>query len=64
MSNLLHQKWISKLLGYNYTIIYRKGAENTVADALSRMHEETKLEEAGQVIHEDMNEIKGEGLSG
>lgn len=39
ISNLLQQKWISKLMGYNYTILYRKGKDNTVADALSRMHE-------------------------
>ena len=41
VTNLLQQKWISKLLGYNYTIVYRKGAENNVADALSRMYEDS-----------------------
>lgn len=30
------QKWASKLLGLNYTIEYRHGKENRVADALSR----------------------------
>lgn len=30
------QKWASKLLGLNYTIEYRPGKENRVADALSR----------------------------
>lgn len=25
ISNLLQQKWISKLMGYNYTILYKKG---------------------------------------
>lgn len=31
------QKWVSKLLGLNYTIEYRPGKENSVADALSRL---------------------------
>lgn len=30
------QKWVAKMLGYDYSIVYRKGAQNVVADALSR----------------------------
>ncbi|KAA3452986.1 Transposon Ty3-G Gag-Pol polyprotein [Gossypium australe] len=30
------QKWVAKMLGYDYSIIYRKGTQNFVADALSR----------------------------
>lgn len=30
------QKWVSKMLEYNYSIIYRKGSQNIVADALSK----------------------------
>ncbi|MBA0704359.1 hypothetical protein Golax_016622, partial [Gossypium laxum] len=30
------QKWVAKMLGYDYSILYRKGAQNTMADALSK----------------------------
>jgi len=30
------QKWVVKLLGYDYKIVYRSGRENSTADALSR----------------------------
>lgn len=36
------QKWASKLLGLNYTIEYRPGKENRVADALSRQQAPVK----------------------
>ena len=31
-----HARWAATLAAYNYTIIYRKGASNGKADALSR----------------------------
>lgn len=31
-------KWITKLIQYDFTIEYKKGRGNKVADALSRMH--------------------------
>lgn len=38
-----HQKWVSKLMGYDYEVIYRAGDENKVADALSRQTENSTL---------------------
>lgn len=37
LSTLLQQKWLAKLMGLDYTIEYKKGKKNIVADALSRV---------------------------
>lgn len=34
------KKWVTKLLGYDYEIVYRKGKENVVIDALLRKFED------------------------
>nr|GEV87650.1 hypothetical protein [Tanacetum cinerariifolium] len=36
-------KWLPILLGYDYEIVYKKGSENVVADALSRMDSSGEL---------------------
>lgn len=36
LSSEEQQKWVTKMLGYHFEIIYKKGKENVVADALSR----------------------------
>jgi hypothetical protein len=36
VGTIAQQRWISKLLGYDFVIEFKKGKENTVADALSR----------------------------
>jgi hypothetical protein len=40
ISSPVQQKWVTKLFGYDYEIIYKKGKENVVADALSQKYEE------------------------
>lgn len=36
-------KWLPKLMGYDYEIMYKKGYENVVVDALSRVQSCAKL---------------------
>ena len=37
LTTALQHKWVAKLLGLDYEIQYRRGAENRLADALSRL---------------------------
>ncbi|KAF8397183.1 hypothetical protein HHK36_016090 [Tetracentron sinense] len=45
------QRWLSKLMGYTYEIMYKTGAENRVADALSRYTTEASLAAISTPIH-------------
>jgi hypothetical protein len=40
ISSPKQQKWVTNLSGYDYEIIYKKGKDNVVVDALSRKYEE------------------------
>ena len=35
LSSPEQHKWVTKMLGYDYEIIYKKGKDNVMADALS-----------------------------
>lgn len=39
MGTVVQQKWIIKLLGYDFKIPYKKEKENVVVDVLSKRHE-------------------------
>jgi len=42
LSSKEQQKWVTKMLGYDFEIIYKKGKQNVVADALSRKDEDVE----------------------
>ena len=42
LSSEEQQKWVTKMWGYDFEIIYRKGNQNLVADALSRKDEDVE----------------------
>ena len=42
LSSEEQQKWVTKMLGYDFEIIYKKGKDNVVADALSRKDEDVE----------------------
>ncbi|KAJ8649639.1 hypothetical protein MRB53_002662 [Persea americana] len=50
LTTMEQPKWLTKLIGYDYEIIYRSGKENTVADAISRLGEYAALFMVSQTI--------------
>jgi hypothetical protein len=55
------QKWVTKMLGYDYEIIYKKGKENVVVDALSRKYEEEgSLFSLSFIVVDWVNEVHNE----
>jgi hypothetical protein len=42
LSSEEQQKWVTKILGYDFEIVYKKGKQNVVADALSQKDEDVE----------------------
>jgi hypothetical protein len=42
LSSEEQQKWVTKILGYDFEIVYKKGKQNVVVDAVSRKDEDVE----------------------
>lgn len=59
ISTLEQQKWIPKLLGYEYEIVYKKGIENVVIDTLSQKFKELMVLQApSSLVPQWLNQVK------
>ena len=54
------QKWVTKLLGFDYKITYKKGKENVLADALSQLPEQTEVSAISLPTSNFLKDIKME----
>ncbi|TYK22515.1 transposon Tf2-1 polyprotein isoform X1 [Cucumis melo var. makuwa] len=55
-----YQKWLSKLLGYSFVVVYKPGLENKAADALSRRPPDIQLNSISVPYLLDLETIKEE----
>ncbi|KAL4026029.1 hypothetical protein IC575_014436 [Cucumis melo] len=55
-----YKNWIAKLLGYSFEVVYKPGAENRAADALSRIPAEVELKGLSAPVTVDLELIKKE----
>ncbi|TYK14862.1 transposon Tf2-1 polyprotein isoform X1 [Cucumis melo var. makuwa] len=55
-----YQKWVSKLLGYSFEVVYKPGLENKAADALSRKPPDIQLNAISAPYLVDLQVIKEE----
>jgi hypothetical protein len=62
ISSQEQQKWVTKLFGYDYEIIYKKGKDNVVADALSRKYEEGSLFSLSFIVPDWIQAVRQEWL--
>jgi hypothetical protein len=64
ISSLEQQKWVTKMLGYDYEIIYKKGKENVVVDSLSwKYEEEGSLFSLSFIVVDWLNDVHKEWLT-
>lgn len=52
------QKWLLKLIGYDYSIHYKAGKNNVAPDALSRKGEFAALTRVSRPVHQFVQDIQ------
>jgi hypothetical protein len=63
ISSPKQKKWVTKLFGYDYEIIYKKGKDNVVVDALSQKYEdEGSLSSLSFIVLDWLQAIRQEWL--
>ena len=55
-----HQRWVAKLLGYNFDVVYKLGLEIKAADALSRVSPTAHLNQLNASSLLDVSILKSE----
>ena len=58
--NAMKQRWINELTKYDFSLKYRKGKNNTMADALSRISKECLSNEEAEKVLEAVSIIPGD----
>lgn len=60
ISSMEKQKWVTKLLGYDYKIVYKKLVENMVIDALLQLLEQVIMVGISGPSWTTLNQIRKE----
>ena len=60
IATIAQEKWLVKLMGYNFTIDYKKGKDNVVADALSRGEEDGEINAISALVPHWLKSIREE----
>ena len=54
------EKWLAKLMGYDFTIEYKKGKDNVIADKLSRREEDGEINTISTLVPHWLESIREE----